>query len=406
MGSQKQPSELAAAARSYLDALCGVQPNRRTGSPGNLAATHLFAELVRAHGYRVDDEPFEALDYVCEGVELTESVTAYEVCVSPYAPACDVVAGIVAVSTLEELRGVDCEGRILLMRGELCSEPLMPKNFVFYNPDHHREILAVLEARKPAAIVAATGKNPDLAGALDPFPLIADGDFDIPSVCCRRDVGDALAVRRDRVFRLRIRARRLPSRASNVIARLHPEAERRVVLTAHVDAYGDSPGASDNASGVVVLLLCARMLSGYAGPLGVELAALNGEDHYSAGGQMDYLRRHADAFPGVLLAVNVDGVGGKGGRSAFSFYDCPPGIEEAAGNVFRRFPGVVRGDPWFSGDHMIFVQGGVPCLAFTSEHAQELMRTVHHTSSDTPDIVDCERLVELASALDGLVRAL
>ncbi len=79
---------------------------------------------------------------------------------------------------------------------------------------------------------------------------------------------------------------------------------------------------------------------------------------------------------------------------------------EAAGNVFRRFPGVVRGDPWFSGDHMIFVQGGVPCLAFTSEHAQELMRTVHHTSSDTPDIVECERLVELASALDGLVRAL
>ncbi|MDY6866208.1 MAG: M28 family peptidase, partial [Halobacteriota archaeon] len=39
------------------------------------------------------------------------------------------------------------------------------------------------------------------------------------------------------------------------------------------DAYEDTPGALDNASGTVVLLLIAEMLQNYKGPLGIELIA-------------------------------------------------------------------------------------------------------------------------------------
>ena len=35
----------------------------------------------------------------------------------------------------------------------------------------------------------------------------------------------------------------------NVIARLNPQADKKVVFSAHIDAYEDTPGASDNASG-------------------------------------------------------------------------------------------------------------------------------------------------------------
>lgn len=134
-------------------------------------------------------------------------------------------------------------------------------------------------------------------------------------------------------------------------------------------------------------------------------AALNGEDPYSADGQMDYLRRYGQEFPGILLAVNLDDVGFKQGRTSYSYYECAQKIEEKVENLFRHFDGLVRGAPWFNGDHMIFVQNQVPAVAFTSECLPELMRTITHTPSDSPDIIDCQKLVELAASLNALIRS-
>lgn len=67
---------------------------------------------------------------------------------------------------------------------------------------------------------------------------------------------------------------------------------------------------------------------------------------------------------------------------------------------------LVRGEEQYDGDHMIFVQSGIPALACTSENMGELMRSVTHTPQDRPEIVDCDRPVEVAQALAGLVRTL
>ncbi|OPY52043.1 MAG: alkaline phosphatase isozyme conversion aminopeptidase [Methanosaeta sp. PtaU1.Bin055] len=391
-------------AQFYLKSLCNVKPNRRTGSLGNLDATDFFANTIRTFGYEVDATPFECLDHV-RGGALLSNEEAYEVYASPYTLGCDVLAEMITISTIEELENTDCEGKILLMTGAICKEQLMPKNFVFYNPKQHQKIIALLESRKPAGIITATEKKPEQVGALYPFPLIIDGDFDIPSVYCRDTVGDILASKGG-LFRLKIDAARLVSRATNIIARLNAGAKRKIVITAHIDAYEGSPGASDNASGVVVLLLCAEMLSDYRGENCIEIAALNGEDHYSAGGQMDYLKRYGTEIPNAILAVNIDDVGYKNGRSAYSFYECPLPLEKNAKDIFRPFKGLVLGEQWFNGDHMIFVQNRIPSMAFTSECMADLMKTVTHTSLDTPDLIDCRKLVEVAESLNALVRSL
>jgi aminopeptidase YwaD len=43
--------DYASRARLYLETLCGVKPNRRTGSAGNREATDFFADTVRPYGY-------------------------------------------------------------------------------------------------------------------------------------------------------------------------------------------------------------------------------------------------------------------------------------------------------------------------------------------------------------------
>ncbi|HQK35775.1 MAG TPA: M28 family peptidase [Spirochaetales bacterium] len=393
-------------ASEYLKALCDVKPNRRTGSSGNREATDFFEKTIRKYGYDIDAASFATLDYVCHDTSLTYGEHSYAVYVSPYSLGCDITAEIITVSTVEELENADCEGKILLLKGAICEEQLAPKNFVFYNPEHHKQMIALLESKKPGGIITATKENPDLAGALCPFPLFVDGDFDIPSVYCLDTVADEMQTLTDKKFRLRIDAKRIPSSSSNVLARLNSGKAEKIVITAHIDAYESTPGALDNASGIVVLLLAAEMLADYRGKYSVEILAINGEDHYSAAGEMDYLRRYGNEIQRIAVVINIDDAGFKQGKSDYSFYECSSELEALAESVFRKYDGLERGEQWYAGDHMVFVQNQVPAIAVTSERMPELLKTVTHTSADTPDLVDCQKLVEIAMVLNDVVRTL
>jgi len=346
------------------------------------------------------------MDYRKKKVSLSFKKNNFDVYISPYSLKCDITAELVAVSTVGELEKISCKGKILLMKDEICSEQLMPKNFVFYNPDHHKKIYAFLEEKKPAAIITATAKNPELVGALYPFPLIVDGDFDIPSVYCTDVIGREISAHINEMFKLIIQTERIPSTASNVIARKNQKNNEKIVVCAHIDAYEETPGASDNASGVVVLLLLAEMLMDYDKSLCIELIAFNGEDHYSTGGQMDYMKRYHSEIEKILLVINVDDVGYKKGKTAFSFYESTDELQQKLHSIFKNYNGLVESTPWYNGDHMIFVQRGKPALTLTSEKMPELMATITHTEKDTLDIIDIASLVKIARALKDSIISL
>jgi aminopeptidase YwaD len=392
-------------AKTYLGLLCGVKPNRRVGSAGNHDATDFLAKTFASLGYAIDATPFECLDFESGDAFLTNNGEPFEVYISPFTLGCDTSAELVVVSTVEELENCICKDKLLLMKGEICSEPLMPKNFVFYNPDYHKKIYALLEQKLPAAIITATKQNPQIAGAVYPFPFINDGDFNIPTVYCTDQVGEKLASKAGKLLRLKVDAKRIPATACNVIARKNPDAQKKVVICAHVDAKENTLGATDNASGIIVELLLAEMLSKYQGNLGIEIVAFNGEDYYSAGGEMDYLHRCSSDFDKILVAINIDGAGYFEGNTAYSLYDCPPEIQQKAKQAFGVF-GLIEGGQWYQGDHSMFVQSQQPAIAFTSEKAFEMLATITHTPNDTPKIVDCQKLVDLAYALESFIISL
>lgn len=392
-------------ASIYLNTLCSVKPNRRVGSQGNRDATNFFARTIQSFCFQVDTTPFACLDYIRGDCHLTHAQSTFEIHISPYSLACDQYAELLCATTVEELQAVDCAGKFLLLMGPICSEQIMPKNFVFYNPEQHQRIIALLENKQPAALITATETNPDLVGALDPFPLFVDGDFNIPSVYCKRAMGEQLAILQGEPFHLMIDSHRQPALANNVIAHLNRSPGKKIVFTAHIDAYEETPGALDNASGTTVLLLLAELVANHPGDLGIEIVAFNGEDHYSAAGQMDYLERYSSEFNRIALVVNLDDLGYIHGKSAYSFYECPSGLEQSVRGTLQPFIGIMPGEPWYQGDHMIFAQHKLPTMAFTSELTTDLMKHITHTGRDTPDQVDCRKLVELAESLHALTRS-
>ena len=281
----------------------------------------------------------------------------------------------------------------------------MYKRQTFYNPEHHQHIVLLLETKKPLAIMAATSRNPGLAGGLYPFPLIEDGDFEFPSVYMKDVEGDRLAAYAGQEVTLVSEAERIPATGCNVIARRGGK-EQKVVVCAHIDAKIDTPGAIDNGSGVVVLLLLAELLADYNGELGVEIAAFNGEDYYSAAGEMHYLQNYQDTFGQIVLAINIDAAGYIEGKTAYSLYECPEEITAASHKAFARYTDIHEGEQWYQSDHMIFVQSGKPAMAITSDKFEWLSTAITHTEIDTPEIVDGERLANAALGLRDLVEAL
>lgn len=396
-------SKETAQAVSYLEIICSAGPDRRAGSAGGRAATEFFARKVGDWGYDVDATPFECVDFATGVSSLMCDGNPFQVFASPFSIASDITARLATASTISELKKCRCKGKILLLRDELCAEHLMPKNYPFYNPDHHKEIIALLEQKQPAAIVAATGKNPALMGAIYPYPLIEDADFDIPSAYCTDVTGEMIAAEADGEFRLIIDAKRVPAQACNVVACKNPGARKKVIVCAHLDTRPETRGALDNGTGAVTLLLLAEMLKDYHGKTGIELVAISTEEHYSAAGELDYLHRYGKELDRVAFAINLDSPGYVKGKTAFSLYECPGAIAKKARVAFGGFGSMAEGPQWFAGDHMVFVMSGRPAIAFTSDKAEALGMDVFHTLEDTPDLVDCRKLVDVALAIKNLV---
>ncbi len=391
----------------YLKTLCQTITERAVGSIGNTQATDFFAqELAKLH-WHVDTTELQVIDWEDGGAHLCCCDNDFTVLVSPYAIGCDVIAPLVAISSVEQLREAEIFDNIAFLHGEIAQEQLMPKNFVFYNPDEHKEIISLLEEKAPAAIIAATSRNAALAGGVYPFPLIEDGDFNIPALHTTESEGSKILQHNGEVFTLNSYAKRIPSRAWNVIARKCFQQKKRIVISAHIDAKKGTPGALDNATGVVVLLLLAQLLEDYNGSYALELVAFNGEDYYSAPGQIIYLAQNANTFNDIVLNINLDGAGYKQGDTAFSLFDLPEDIHKAVMNVIEQIEGIVEGELWYQGDHSMFVQQGCPAVAITSQYFLENIasQTITHTPADNIDIIDCNKLVGIAHALHMLIRS-
>jgi aminopeptidase YwaD len=394
---------LTSHAQSYLNRLCLEIHNRRVGSAGNRLATQFFEGTVASFGFATQCPPFDCIDWKDGGASLNIGTETFSALTSPYSLGCRVSLPLAAASTLAELENLEARQKILLVHSELAKEPLMPKNFTFYNPEEHQRIVSALERAQPQAIIAATGRHPELAGGVYPFPLIEDGDFDIPSVYLTEEIGAQLLAHTGEETGLVIHAERFPTQANNVIAARGGAKSRKIVVCAHIDAKDGTPGALDNAAGVVALLLLAETLGDYAGDTGLEIVALNGEDYYSAPGQVQYLSEHRSEFDRILLVINLDACGFRQGKTAYSLYGCPESISTLAEETFASHTEMMPGDAWYQGDHSIFIQLGVPDMAITSQNFAELITHITHTPEDTPGLVDANRLAKIALALKDLI---
>lgn len=393
------------SSMGHLIRLCAVRPDRRVGGEGNRAAVRYVESQLRALGWSPQLQWFDCLDWESDGGEVHVAGQTFAVVPAPYGVGAWTRGPLVAAATAAELETCDTSGAVLLLHGALTAQPLTPRNYPFYSSAEDDRILRLIEASDAVAVVAVTGRCPEMCGAQDPFPFIEDGSVDLPVAAVGTAIGDELLSHVGRTAQVSLRSRRRPSRGANVVARRGPQ-DRRVTVVAHIDTKPGTPGALDNGTGVVTVLKVAEALRDerFDQGTGVELLLVNGEDAYSAAGELRYLAG-AD-LAGVALAINTDGVGLPDGATAWSLYECPPELDQRLRRTLAGCAGLAEGPPWIQSDHAVFAMRGRPALALTSADLATALGSVAHAATDTPDRVDLGAVGAAAAAIVAVVRAM
>lgn len=397
---------MVASVRAHLGALVDGHPDRHVGGAGNESATRYVEDMLQRLGWRVDATPFEALDWEHGPARLAVEGREFVIHPGPYTPPLDAEAPLAAVDTIAALEQADISDHIVLLYGDIARDQLFPRSFDFVAAPEHRHIYALLEKKRPLAVISATGRGSGMAGALYPYPLIEDGDFDIPNAYTTDATGVALLADVGKLAHLTLRSRRFAVSGRQLIARRGPREAPRVVVMAHIDSKEGSPGAVDNATGVASLLAVAEELAEYDFPYCLEIVPMNGEDHYAANGEHLFVAANEGRWQEIVLAINLDAVGGRGAGTAVSLYGCCEDVSAIIRRVMRRHPGTSIGEPWYESDHSIVAMHGRPAVALTSTTFRELCATVTHTERDTLDVVEPERVAAAARFVADVIRSL
>lgn len=382
--------EIKNRINTHLRMLCEEIGARPTGSKANNAAVDYACEEFRRFGLHVLKQEFDCMDWMDNGGILTVEGQDIPVLPAPYSLPCDLYGELICVHSLEELEAASIEGKIVVLCGALASEALMPKSFVFWNPDEHKKTISLLENGKALAVLSVS-LSPECF-----VPVIEDGDFDVPCAIVLPKSLPLLSSSKSAA--LTLNTKRCPARAANVLAS-YGSGEYKVCISAHIDTKPGTPGALDNASGIAVLLALAEELSGRKFPYRIEFVLFNGEDYYSNPGEMLYLGSHLSNPHEYICAFNIDGAGVKGKNITYSFYECPEKLTDNISSLASKSSGFEPIDPWPQGDHTLFSFSGIPTIAITSSGIFELADCVLHTERDTLEWIDTEKLELLVNFL-------
>jgi Zn-dependent M28 family amino/carboxypeptidase len=227
-------------------------------------------------------------------------------------------------------------------------------------------------------------------------------------------------------------------RVQNVeaIARGASTPAEAIVVGAHYDTIGGSPGANDNGTGIAAVLELARRFAGHTLPRSIRFVAfVNEEPPFFQTEEMGSLvyaraaRARGDRILGMLALETMGYYSDEAGSQQYpdplgaffpdvgNFIGVVGNLESAAlvEQIRTAFaahsafpiqaapmPAELPGAGW--SDHWSFWQAGYPAVMVTD--TAPFRYPWYHTAEDTPDKVDFAKLTAVVDGLEAVVRAL
>jgi hypothetical protein len=261
-------------------------------------------------------------------------------------------------------------------------------------------------------------------------------------ICVSSDDFEWFSGQDDRSATLEVAGIRRTRESRNLVATIGPAAENRILVTAHLDAYRDSPGANDNGTGLGALIELSRIFVAADPQPALTLVAFGAEE-VGAVGSRAYIERHRRELATIQAVVNLDTVGGHDGPqlgtdagidaptlgspesvtppglkglawegldgrwrmlhpailAQVTRTDSPGWLEKAAADAAKEV-GVELGRRSLISDHRSFTQAGVPATSIQSG------KHTIHSPEDTVEDLDVEVVDAGCRVAEALIRRL
>ena len=379
---------------SYLEKLVVEIGPRLIGSPANQAAADFMRDTFQSFGLQVEEQPYPCTCWEHRSTRFEADNVPYPAIANAFSPACDVKGELVPLCTIAELEEADIEGKVALFYGELGNTQLSPKSW-FLRGERDEHIYSLLEAKKPAALLAPPMGSPDYE------QLTEDWDLPLPAATLPRDTVLELLTNPLRQARLQIDAASTPSTARNIVACKVSSLLQKVVICAHFDTFDGTPGATDNGTGAAALLAIAGDLAVTELPFALEFVAFNGEEALPMGDD-EYLRLGGEYLGNILLVINMDDMGATAASNSIAIFSASDNLHKYVDGLVKEYPGVVWVEPWPESNHSTFAMRGVPSLAFGSVGVRHLA----HTPQDSIEQASTKKVGEVIGLIENIVRGL
>jgi len=373
--------------------------SRPMGSAADKRASDYIHTFFRDQGLDAWKQEFE-VESVSLGnhkVEVIEpllgEIPSYPILASPSTPEAGLSGELVFVEGLQEPQlGPNIEDKIVLWS---CSQRSSFK-WPSLRSYHPRAVLAIWPSRgiKPKHYFNYAG-----LGVSDP----------VPSFWITWEDGLRLLKAGAKRVRLYLCSKRYKSTSCNIIAELKGTRypDEIVVIGGHYDSVPDVPGATDNASGIGMVMELARMYAQHGSKRTLRFVAFGGEEGGLLGSKY-YVKEMKKQGEGKesknqlgkhLFYMNLDTLGTALGNNSCYVLGSPE-ITAAVETLSKELgiPHEVK-EEIDGSDHLPFAWEGIPNVSLVREGpGLEYIHTVEDT--DTIDLIDIDQLQRIGKFID------
>lgn len=222
----------------------------------------------------------------------------------------------------------------------------------------------------------------------------------------------------------------------NIIVEITGSTPEIIIVGAHYDSFDDSPGANDNATGVASVLSLAEAFVDAQPKRTLRFVFFADEEppHFQTEGMgsLTFARACREAGERIAGMISVETIGWYSEQRGSQKYPAPLGafypdtgdfigfVANPRSRVFLReviasfrattdfpseggaLPGALPGIGW--SDHWAFWQEGFAALMVTDSAPYRY--PYYHTTEDTPDKVDFDRMARVTMGLERVIRRL
>lgn len=375
---------------NYLHKITDEIGSRRAGTRACKDTEEFIRSVFLECGYEIDFFAIPIVSWEADRAEVIYDNQVISGIGNIYSPSGNVEGEVIVLRNIYELEKADIRGKVCIFTDKLTEAVLCLGDSPFQS-SKDAEVQEILDDMVPAAVISINPKVNSLLPYIENYT-------EVPSLTVSKAMEQEILKLEHKQVQVKVSSFSEDSVTGNVIAKTK-NAKEKIVISAHYDSAEGSPGAWDNASGVVALLELAKRFQNKDLNVQIEFAAMCPHE-IGYPGSVTYTNTEQAELEKVLLNINIDGIGAVSGIDTITSDNLPNWMYRFIQKILLKYEEITEdGAIKVEGDHFAYTWNNIPSMVFTSTGNVNM----HHENIDSLCTVDTDKILRVVDFIEELI---